>query len=432
LIGVIGLGFVGLTTALGFAERGVSTIGYDIDLKKTNLIKTGQIPFHEPGLKEALADTINRSFSLSENIVQLIENSDIIFICVGTPQDQNGKADTSAVRFVLDEIIEHTQPGYKKIVLVKSTVPPSTTLQLQRHSEIRLGSLSENLCVGVNPEFLREGHAWEDFMHPDRVVVGVGPIPSVRGRIAKIYEGFNTHLTFTTPNTAEFLKYLSNTLLSTLISFSNEMSLIAKNIGNIDIQEAFKLLHLDKRFSGTPASITSYIYPGCGYGGYCLPKDTLAIYKLSQGIGIDARVLRSNIDTNNSIMEHLLENFFRQNFDKSTRIGILGLSFKPDSDDVRETPAIKCIDTLSRNGFTNISAYDPVAIDNFKENYPSVKAIYYGKIDELLKNVSVVFIITAWEEFKRLNFEKKSIYDLRYIISETNTEDDNIDWYNLP
>ena len=422
MIGIVGLGFVGLTTALGFAEHGIPTVGYDIDLKKTNLIKLGQIPFHEPGLKEALADTLNRSFSLSENIVQLIENSDIIFICVGTPRDQNGKADMSAVRFVLDKIIECTQPGYRRIVLVKSTVPPSTTLQLQKHLEIKLRSLSENLCIGVNPEFLREGHAWEDFMHPDRIVVGINPIPSDRDKISKIYEGFNSELIFTAPSTAEFLKYLSNTLLSTLISFSNEMSIIAKNIGNIDIPNAFKLLHLDKRFSGDPASIVSYIYPGCGYGGYCLPKDSLAIFELSRDAGFEPKILKGNLEINNNIMKYLLEDFFRLHYDTSVKIGILGLSFKPESDDVRETPAIKCIETLTAKGYNNILVYDPIAMDAFKGTYPNIKVEYCDTIQNLLKGIEIVFVVTAWNLFRNIDFANKRVYDLRYMTSKDKVE----------
>lgn len=417
MIGVVGLGFVGLTTALGFSDCGIQTMGYDVDPERLDTIASGNVPFHEPGLREALGRNIDHTFKLTGSLAELVEHSDIIFICVGTPQHKSGRADLSNVHEVLDKLVEYLKPEERKIVLIKSTVPPLSTNQIQESMKMKLGPLYESLCIGVNPEFLREGHAWEDFIHPDRIVVGICADPVVRSRISQLYGVFDSRLIFTTPNTAEFLKYLSNTLLSTLISFSNEMSLIAKGIGDVNIGEAFRLLHMDKRFDGAPALISSYIYPGCGYGGYCLPKDTMAVLRLSEDIGIDARILRANIDTNETIMERLLENFFREKYYKSTGIGILGLSFKADSDDVRETPAFRCIDVLTRNGFNNILAYDPIAVDTFKKSYSKLKVRYCNSIDELLEGASVIFIVTAWKEFKNIKFEDKVVYDLRYIIS---------------
>jgi UDPglucose 6-dehydrogenase len=422
MIGVVGLGFVGLTTALGFSDHGVSTLGYDINTNRTSQILSGGIPFYEPGLKEALTRNIGHDFRLSKTLPELVENSEIIFVCVGTPQDNNGRANLSNVRLILDEIIESANPDEKKIVLIKSTVPPSSTLEMQNYADYKLGTYAGNLCIGSNPEFLREGHAWDDFIHPDRIVVGICPDQKIRDKISKVYDGFDSTLIFTDPSTAEFLKYLSNTLLSTLISFSNEMSIIAKKIGNIDIQEAFKLLHLDKRFSGDPASIVSYIYPGCGYGGYCLPKDTLAIFKLSQDVGFGPKILKGNLEINEDIMKYLLEDFFRQHYETTIKIGILGLSFKPDSDDVRETPALKCIETLSAKGYNNILVYDPIAMKGFKETYPSAKVEFCDTIQDLLKGVKIVFVVTAWKEFKNTNFGNKIVYDLRYTISKDKAE----------
>jgi len=259
-IGVIGLGFVGLTTSLGFADKGISTIGYDLDTTKLNQIKTGKLPFYEPELKEVLERQLKKSFVVSDDISIVVNECNILFICVGTPKGNDGKADLSQIKNVLKEIINKINNNDSKIILVKSTVPPSTIDKLTEYiHELNIGK-KVKVSLGSNPEFLREGHAWQDFMNPDRIVVGYNGNEEDKGKILDIYRSFNAEVTFTNPNTAEFSKYLSNSLLSTLISFSNEMSMIAKTIGGINVQEAFKILHLDGRFYGNPAGIISYIY----------------------------------------------------------------------------------------------------------------------------------------------------------------------------
>jgi UDPglucose 6-dehydrogenase len=197
------------------------------------------------------------------------------------------------------------------------------------------------------------------------------------------------------------------------------MSIIARKIGGINIPEAFKLLHMDKRFYGEPAGIVSYIYPGCGYGGYCLPKDTQAISSVSKQYGFKPSLIDANLEINENIMGFLLEEFFKLNYDKSVPIGILGLSFKPESDDVRSTPAIKCIQHLVNNGYTNIIVYDPKAIENFKKNYHELNVKYALSAKDLVDNVKIVFIITAWKDFLKLDFTGKKVFDLRYMLNHT-------------
>jgi UDPglucose 6-dehydrogenase len=419
MIGVIGLGFVGLTSALGFADYGVPTLGYDISQSRLMEIGSVRVPFYEPGLEEALRRNLNKNFHIADSMIQIVNSCDIIFLCVGTPQDQNGRADLSQVKSALNEIIENNETSKRKVILIKSTVPPSTTDIIQNYVDEKFGKRSLNITIGVNPEFLREGHAWDDFVHPDRIVVGINSEDYSRNAVLEIYRKFNSQIVFTTTSTAEFLKYLSNTLLSTLISFSNEMSIIAKNIGDIDIQEAFKLLHLDRRFNGTPAPIVSYIYPGCGYGGYCLPKDTMAIARLSEDFGFRPNMLEANIEINRSIMTLLLGDFLDRHFDKSVRIGVLGLSFKPDSDDVRETSAFQCVKLLHSNGYVNIMAYDPMANKAFQEKYPELGIEYYDNINSLIEKVEIIFIVTAWREFTKADFSKKIVFDLRYMINNS-------------
>ena len=276
-------------------------------------------------------------------------------------------------------------------------------------------SMKGRINVGMNPEFLREGHAWEDFIHPDRIVVGINCNSECQENIKKIYKNFGQEIIFTSPRTAEFLKYLSNTLLSTLISYSNEMSIVAKKIGGIDVENAFKLLHRDKRFSGNPANIVSYLYPGCGYGGYCLPKDTKAITRLSVNLGFKPELLESNLSMNSKIMKILISDFINEHKDRSIKIGILGLSFKPDSDDVRETPALQCIKVLQEEGYHNIIAYDPMAMINFAQTYPELNITYAENENVLLANSDVIFIITSWKEFAGLDFTNKVVYNFRYM-----------------
>lgn len=416
MIGVIGLGFVGLTTALGFSERGIETIGYDIDYSKLDLIKSEKVPFYEPGLKDALSRNLSRNFSIAENIEQLIDDSEIIFICVGTPKGSDGSADLSQIKSVFNAILGRVKETDEKIVLIKSTVPPSTTDKMQEYVYRINPNLKDKILIGMNPEFLREGHAWEDFIHPDRIVVGINCHKEAQEKIKGIYKRFGKDIIFTNSRTAEFLKYLSNSLLSTLISFSNEMSIVAKKIGEIDVENAFKILHRDKRFSGNPANIVSYIYPGCGYGGYCLPKDTEAIAKLSIDLGFRPELLEGNLSMNSKIMDILLSDFINEHVDRSTKIGILGLSFKPDSDDIRETPAFQCIKLLLDKGYHDIRAYDPMAMTNFSHTYPGLNVKYVKRAENVINESQVIFILTAWKEFSELNYSGKDVYNFRYML----------------
>ena len=217
-------------------------------------------------------------------------------------------------------------------------------------------------------------------------------------------------------NTGEFIKYLSNTLLATLISYSNEMSLVADAIGGIDVAEAFRILHMDKRWGG--ATMASYVYPGCGYGGYCLPKDTNALYAVSRTAGFDAQILHNVIATNDNMPEFMAEKIIRAaGPDKSQTIGILGLSFKPGSDDVRDTPSAKVIRALLDKGYSHICGYDPVANAEFQRVY-NMPIDYADSYDELLRKAQILVITTAWPEFANVRelADGRPIVDCRYML----------------
>ena len=415
MITILGLGFVGLTTGLGFSKKGFKTYGVDIDVERIDMLKNYKIPFHEPHLKEILEETLGKTFFLDVSFEEAIKNSEAIFICVGTPSASDGSADLKYILKAIDQILDVKDDKFK-VIITKSTVPPSTvSKKIKPYVQEKINKLDREVGLASNPEFLREGYCWEDFIDPDRIVLGVEDEKS-KGILDIIYKPFNAPIHYVSYNSAEFIKYLSNTLLSTLISYSNEMSMIADSIGGIDVPKAFRILHEDKRWSGNPAGMASYVYPGCGYGGYCLPKDTSALNSIAIENGVDTQVLSGNLKINDNIKDFVVDKI-TSNLSKNDSIGILGLSFKPESDDVRLSPSKDIIERLLLKGFSNIVAYDPIANESFKKSYPEIDINYVDDLDSILNQSENLVILTAWKEFKE-NKEiilKKNIFDFRYI-----------------
>lgn len=415
MISILGLGFVGLTTGLGFAKKGFKTYGFDISEERLNSLKNYKVPFFEPHLEDVLTETMNKTFFLDTPFEEAIRNSDAVFICVGTPEKEDGSADLTYLLSAIDQIIDVETDRFQ-VLVTKSTVPPSTvTNEVIPYVQERLKS-SKNRKVGFasNPEFLREGYCWEDFIEPDRVVIGVEDEQS-KVILDNIYKPFNAPVHYVNYNTSEFIKYLSNTLLSTMISYSNEMSMVADAIGNIDVQSAFRILHEDKRWYGSPAPMKSYVYPGCGYGGYCLPKDTAALVSISEKNGFRPPMLSANININSNIKSHLVDKIDGTiGYDEP--LGILGLSFKPASDDVRLTPVKDIIELLLEKGFRNIYAYDPIASEEFKKHYPEFRINYLESLDEIVDKCDHLVLLTAWDEFRdnRELLKSKNLFDFRY------------------
>jgi UDPglucose 6-dehydrogenase len=417
MITILGLGFVGLTTGLGFAKKGFRTYGFDINEERLNTLKNLEVPFFEPHLKEILEETLDKTFSLDTPFEEAIKNSEAIFICVGTPEREDGSASLEYLLTAIDQVLEVETDRFQ-VLVTKSTVPPSTvTREVIPYVREKLGSV-EGRKVGFasNPEFLREGYCWEDFINPDRIVIGVEDEES-KAVLDKIYRPFEAPVHYVNYNTSEFIKYLSNTLLSTMISYSNEMSMIADAIGGIDVQKAFRVLHEDKRWYGSPAAMKSYVYPGCGYGGYCLPKDTSALVRISEKNGYEPPILKANIETNKSIKSHLV-NRLDGKIAAGEPLGILGLSFKPGSDDVRLSPTRDIIGLLLEKGYTNIYAYDPIASGEFKKHYPDLSIKYAGSLDEIVQKCDHLILLTAWEQFRENSelLKSKNLYDYRYAL----------------
>lgn len=416
MIAVIGLGFVGLTTALGFSQKGNKVYGYDINQKQMGIIKSRKIPFFEKGLQEALENNLHKNFMLADSLESAIKSSNIIILCVGTPSDDKGKADLKYIKSALDTILANTDKTDKKVIVIKSTIPPSTTEKdLIPYIEQKKFVIGKDIFLANNPEFLREGYAWNDFINPDRIVIGTND-DYTKTIMSKIYSNFNTPVYFVSLNTGEFIKYLSNTFLSTLISYSNEMSMIADSIGGIDTKSAFKIFHEDKRWYGVPANMQTYAYPGCGFGGYCLPKDTQALIQKASEFGYVAKILTNVLAVNTEIKPYWIQKI-QQNTQKDEQIAILGLSFKPDSDDIRETPALEIVKLLLKNGFNNIIAYDPISNDNFDKAY-GLPIKYANSLGKAIENSNTIIITTGWKEFRdnKNRYKNKNIFDLRYVL----------------
>ncbi len=417
VITVFGLGFVGLTTSLGFAEYGHQVYGVEINEERLRTIKSGKLPFLEPGLDEALTRHLNKRFFAigSDGLEEAVRQSDCVYYCVGTPYGKDGQADLTYLFGAIEQTLTARRQDRYQVLVVKSTIPPSTTSQkiipFIEEKGLKVGT---DLGVANNPEFLREGHCWDDFMNADRIVLGVSDDRSA-SMLRQVYATVKEPVFCVSLNTGEFIKYLSNTLLATLISYSNEMSIVADTIGGIDTAEAFRILHMDKRWGG--ATMASYVYPGCGYGGYCLPKDTNALYAVARTAGFDAQILHHVIDTNDHMPVFIARKIIRAiGDDKEQRIGILGLSFKPGSDDVRDTPSAKIIKALIDAGYTNICGYDPVAIEEFKKYYP-LAIDYVTSYAEILEQAQSLVITTAWPEFADVRERSdKPVVDCRYML----------------
>ncbi|MDN5211457.1 nucleotide sugar dehydrogenase [Fulvivirgaceae bacterium BMA12] len=414
MITVIGLGFVGLTTALGFSKKGFKVYGIDIDENKLAKLKAHEVPFYEPHLDVVLAEQLGVNFILDADFNDAINDSQAVFVCVGTPSQPDGSADLTYLLKAIEGVLAVGNKNFQTII-VKSTVPPSTISRQVVPFVKEKSAADQQVGLASNPEFLREGYSWEDFIEPDRVVIGVEDERS-KEILNRIYSPFNAPIHYVTFNTAEFIKYLSNTLLSTMISYSNEMSMVADHIGNIDIPSAFKILHEDKRWAGNPASMSGYVYPGCGYGGYCLPKDTSALDSIAEAHGYKTKMLSANLEVNEDI-KNFLVNKVKSELDTSERIGILGLSFKKGSDDVRLSPTKDIIQRLLDGGFNNLVAYDPLANKTFAEEY-NFPIEYAGSLNELVDQSGALLLLTAWDEFKDNAdlIKQKKLFDFRYAL----------------
>ena len=410
-ISVVGTGYVGLVSGVCLAEVGHEVICVDNDINKVSKINSGNSPIYEESLTELLSKHINSNLQATTDLPYAVKKSDLTIIAVGTPYGGDN-IDLKYIKQVSKEIGEVLKDkSTYHVVVVKSTVVPGTTDQvvlplLEKYSEKKAGL---DFGVGMNPEFLREGTAISDFMHPDRIVLG-GIDEKTQSKLAEIYTPFiNTDKLKTNNKTAEMIKYTSNSLLATLISFSNEIGNLCTVLGNMDALEVMRGVHLDKRISPIlennkriSPSIISYLEAGCGFGGSCFPKDVKALISHGINAGQKMQLLSSVIDINKEQPKQVL-NLLLKHYPKleGKKIAILGLAFKPGTNDMRESPAIPIVnDLLAEN--TIITAYDPVAQEEAKKVFDNLNITYSKSVYEVVKGVDAVLLLTRWPEFETL------------------------------
>lgn len=393
-IAIIGSGYVGLVTGACFAELGNTVICADNDAKKIAGLKKGIAPIFEPGLEELIANNVKaRCLSFSTDIRAAVKSSEIIFIAVGTPPQDSGEADLTGIENVARNIAL-SMPGYRLIV-EKSTVPVETGEWVKKTITAHV-AFGIKFDVASNPEFLREGSAISDFMHPDRIVIGVES-KKAKELLSELYKPLKAPIVVTNIKSAELIKHASNAFLATKISFINAISQICDKVG-ADVEEVAQGMGLDKRIG------RSFLNAGIGYGGSCFPKDLDAFIHISDKIGYNFSLLKSVKTINDeqrSFILGKLKNMLWIVKDKT--IGVLGLSFKPDTDDIRNSPAIDLIRTLQKEG-AKIKVYDPQAMEKAKQvlkNVTFCKGPY-----EVCKNSDCLFVVTEWKEFKELDFAK--------------------------
>jgi len=397
-IGVIGMGRVGLVTACAFASLGFEVWGSDKDKKRIEKLKRGKAPFFEPGLQELLDKGIkNKLLHFCNNNNELIENADILFLCVGTPSREDGSADLSQVEEVAREIALKAKG--EKLIVEKSTVPVKTAQWIMRTVNLYSRGRAQ-IEVASNPEFLREGKAIKDFLEPDRIVIGVES-ESAREKLLKLYENFSCPKIVTDIQTAEIIKHASNAFLATKISFINLVADLCEATG-ADVNLVSDAMGLDHRIG------RAFLDAGLGYGGSCLPKDVKAFTLIGESFGINFNFLREVDRINDSRITRFLEHIHEALWTAKNKVlGILGLSFKPETDDIRETPALKIVPNLLSEG-AYLKLYDPVAIEPFREHFdenpPSI--VYADSPYECAKDAHALLVLTDWREFKELDFEK--------------------------
>ncbi len=425
-ISIIGSGYVGSVTAACFAEVGHEVVCVDIDEQKVEQINAGIPPIYEEGLEELLKKYAGKKLIATSDYEFAVQETDISFICVGTPSAEDGSIDLSIVRAATTSIgAALAKKGGYHVIVVKSTVVPETTEKfvLPLLEEASGKKAGKDFGVAMNPEFLREGKAVYDFMHPDKIVIGA--IDRKSGDfVSKLYRKFECGVMLTNPTTAEMIKYANNSLLATKISFANEIGNICKKLG-IDTYEVMEAVGKDFRIS------PKFLNSGAGFGGSCFPKDVKALISKAKTIGYSPILLESVIAVNDKQPLLMTEILIRKIGDLvGKKIAVLGLAFKNETDDIRESRAIPVIAELLRLG-AKISAYDPMAIENMRRVFPTIE--YSEKAEDALKDADACLVMTEWDEFRQLesefeNMKERIVIDGRRVIKAKNIDYEGLCW----
>lgn len=410
-VSVIGTGYVGLVSGVCLAELGHQVECVDVDSGKVDQINKGISPIYEKGLDDLLKKNIGARLHATTDLHRAVHETSLSLIAVGTPFDGR-EIDLSYIKQVSEQIgvALRTKATYH-VVVVKSTVVPGTTDDVVKPIlESASGKTAgEDFGVGMNPEFLREGEAVDDFMLPDRIVLGAMDSSSLQV-MQDLYAPFeNVDKLCVNPKTAEMIKYTTNSLLATMISFSNEIANLCQRTGAVDVKEVMQGVHLDKRLSPllndgrriVPA-FTTYIEAGCGFGGSCFPKDVKALIAYGKSMGQPMHLLDAVIQVNRAQPRQIIS-MLKKHFQSlaGVRISILGLAFKPGTDDMRESPAIPVIQTLLESG-AQLCAFDPIAKDEAVKLFGQTAIEYATSLEDALSQPQAVVVLTRWDEFNQL------------------------------
>ena len=409
-ISVIGTGYAGLSTGAGLAVKGHHVICMDIDENRIDKIKAGVSPIYEPGLEEAIKSAAREDrLEATTSLEEAMKKSDVSFICVPTPSKRDGSIDLKFIEHVsrdMGRVLKDLE-GYR-VVAVKSTVVPDTTerVVIPNLEEFSGRKAGEDFGAGVVPEFLREGSALQDVLEPDRIVIG--ELDKRSGDVLEdLHSVFDAPVIRTSIKAAELVKYASNAFLATKVSFTNEIGNMAKRLG-VDVYEVMKGVGLDKRVS------PHFLRAGIGFGGSCFPKDVMALVRKGITLGYEPRLLEEAVRLNQGQPLRIVDLLRKRAGSlKGKNIAVLGLAFKPETDDVRESPAIRVVSELLRYG-ARVKAYDPKAAENFRKVSPRVG--YPKSVQEALKGADACLVLTEWPEFRELTDQDFSGMRERIII----------------
>ncbi len=425
-IGVVGSGYVGLVAGACLADFGHEVICMDIDEKKIEELKKGILPIYEPGLDDIVERNYRyKRLNFTVDIEHTVKNCDILFIAVGTPPKDDGSADLQYVLSVADNIGKYIDRY--KVVVDKSTVPVGTGRLVKKtiSEKIAQRSLAIDFDVVSNPEFLREGKSVHDFTHPDRIVIGCesDKAGEIMKQVYRVLYINNTPFVLTNLETAEMIKYASNAFLAVKISFINEMALLSEKTG-ANVQEIAKAMGMDGRIS------PKFLHAGCGYGGSCFPKDTKAIVDIAKQHDIDFKVIKAAIDANEVQKMKMVEKVIsKMGGVEGKTLSVLGLTFKPETDDMRDAPSLVIISELIKKG-GKIKAFCPQGIKEAKWRLAEYneKIEYCSDSYEAVSNSNAVIILTEWNQFRGLDLEKMRslmkdnyFFDLRNIYAKDNS-----------
>ena len=431
---VVGTGYVGLVSGTCFSQTGIDVVCVDVDERKINMLNNGQIPIYEPGLEDIFKWNLEKGrLSFTTNLKNSLVDAEAVFIAVGTPPDEDGSADLKYVLGVAHEIGRYI--GHYMVIVTKSTVPVGTSMKVKAaiQEELKKRNVDVPFDVASNPEFLKEGSAVDDFLKPDRIVVGIESAEAEK-TMRKLYKAFllNGHpILFMDISSSEMTKYAANSMLATRISFMNDIANLCELVG-ADIGMVRKGIGSDARIGN------KFIYPGTGYGGSCFPKDVQALVRTADEYGHSLDILKA-VEAVNYRQKEVLVKKIKLHFGddlKSLKFAIWGLAFKPKTDDMREAPSLVIIDILLKAG-ASVVAYDPVAMEEARRILGD--SIAYAKDEyDACVDADALIIVTEWPEFRMPNFriiekllKNKTIFDGRNIYEPEEMQDLKFNYYSI-